>query len=152
MPSAFSRRDVVELFAVALSLGTAGCLADSQNSDESKSTAQTTVSPSDVSDDKAKILALDAEEVYLSKHFANATCLEDWGTYPTTASKEASVTNRTAEGVYMDVVHPFSYRTKPKEVGEGKKVQTEADGASEASYLITDNSSIRLQGDAIAPC
>ena len=95
-----------------------------------------------LSDSDAGELALQAEEVYLSMHLRNASCLETWGTYPTTSSEVATVVNRSAERIIVTVQHPYSYSTD----------NTEADSSSTARYRVTENGTTRLSGDEIAPC
>jgi hypothetical protein len=158
MPSAYSRRTVLSLCAAGFGLGT-GCLG---NSTEGSNFAETTAMATDddtttgthptpnetalpasvVSDDEAKERALAAEKEYLAGQLRSAPCLDDWGTYPTTASKEATVTERTTDGVRAEVVHPYSYSTD----------RTEADGASSAEYLVTDHETTRVDGDVVTPC
>ena len=78
-------------------------------------TARSTIAPSELSDSVAKDRALSAEEAYLSAHLANASCLEDWRTTPTTMKEEATVMNRTETGVIVDVTHPT---TTPPMMGQ----------------------------------
>ncbi|NEU56906.1 hypothetical protein [Halorussus sp. MSC15.2] len=107
-----------------------------------RTTAEATLSPDVVSDEAAKERALAAEEAFLTERLGNASCLDNWGTYPTTAHKRATVVERTADGVRVEVSHPFSYSTR----------RTEADGASRAVYLVTADDARRVSGDTISPC
>lgn len=157
MPSSRTRRSVLALLGSGFGLGTAGCFGDSRTdpaaaeSTHSKTAddattettaTRTTVPPAVVSDADAKERALAAEEAYLTERLRSASCLSNWGTYPTTASKRATVADRTADGVRVEVVHPYSYSTD----------RTEADGASRAVYAVTADDAERVSGDAVSPC
>lgn len=147
------RRAILTAFVV-LNMALAGCTAFSggetttvesttpSTTTTTATTAQSTVGSSAVSDSDAKERALSAEETYLSTQLSNPSCIEDWGTTPTTMDKEATVVNRTAEGVVVDVLHPYSYSTN----------SSEADLGSNARYLVTENNATRVSGDNIAPC
>lgn len=96
-----------------------------------------------VSDETARERALTAEERYLRTRLGNAACVDGWGTNSYTGVEaEATVRNRTSEGVSVDVVHPFWYGTET----------VEADGRSEATYLVTENATRRLDGTTVSPC
>ena len=160
MPSTYSRRDVLRVCGVAFGLGTAGCIGDSSNENSSGGTTvtttdsttthspsttskRTTIAASTVSDKQAKERALTAEEAFLTKQLQNASCLTDWGTTPTTVSKRATVTKRTADGVYVEVTHPYWYSTE----------QSEADAGSNALYVVTVDGTERVRGENVsAPC
>ncbi|QIO25543.1 hypothetical protein [Haloarcula sp. JP-L23] len=96
-----------------------------------------------VSNSEAKERALDAEEQHITEQFENASCVESWS--PTSfvgLEKGATVTNRTTEGVYVEVTHPYSYSTKKEE----------ADVESTARYLITPDDVQRIHGTDVSPC
>ena len=96
-----------------------------------------------VSSEDARTRALAAEEQYLRDRLENASCVEGWGTNSYTGvQEEATVVNRTADGVVVDVVHPFWYGT----------ATVDADGRSEATYLVTDDETRRLRGTDVSPC
>jgi hypothetical protein len=130
MSSTHTRRGLLRFFGAALGLGTAGCLD-----------RRTSATPS-VSDEEAKERALAAEEAFLAGRLRNASCLTNWGTYPTTMSESATVVNRTADGVFVEVVHPYSYSTE----------NVSADGGSNALYVVTADGTRRVRGDDVAPC
>jgi hypothetical protein len=110
---------------------------------KSTTSERTTIPASELSDSEARERALAAEEQFLTERLRNAPCLTDWGTSPTTASKRARVTERTAEGVSVDVTHPYWYSTE----------RTEADVASNAVYLVTADSVRRVRGERVSvPC
>lgn len=148
-----SRRALLSFCGTALCLG-AGCIdgrpPDSASGDaasESTSTNATaterpTVSPADVSDAAAKDRALAAEEEYLAAEFENASCLNSWGTTPSTASESAEVVERSADGVTVSVGHPYWYSTESSEV----------DGLSEATYVVTADDVRRVDGGDVDPC
>ena len=159
MPSAYTRRTLLSLCATGFGLGTAGCLGGSAPIETTTGTVdtagangtatsthptpdETTIPASVVPDAEAKERALAAEKEYLVGQLEDAPCLDGWGTYPTTASKRATVTDRTPEGVRVEVVHPYSYSTD----------STEADGASRGEYLVTADEARRVDGDTVAPC
>jgi hypothetical protein len=157
MPPTPSRRTVLSAIGSSLILPTAGCLGDAETgsapteptptdaSDRATTettTTRTTVPPTVVSDTDAKERALAAEEAYLTEQLRSASCLSNWGTYPTTASKRATVADRTADGVRVEVVHPYSYSTD----------RSEADGASRAVYVVTADDAERVSGDTVSPC
>ncbi|MGB9955979.1 hypothetical protein ACOZ4B_06270 [Haloferax prahovense] len=152
------RRRILQRAGVALvsGIGLAGCLADEPTGDDSPTTthpettgdqtatpeSETAVPLAEISDEDAKARALAAEEAYLETCLQNATCLLSWGTTPTTASKEAMVVERSADGVVVDVTHPYWY---------GKEGE-EADSSSEAFYLVTETDVERTSGDDVSPC
>ncbi|RDZ63434.1 hypothetical protein C5B90_09810 [Haloferax sp. Atlit-12N] len=152
------RRRILQRAGVALvsGIGLAGCLADAPTGDDSPTTthpettgdqtatpeSETAVPLAEISDEDAKARALAAEETYLETRLQNATCLLSWGTTPTTASKEAMVVERSADGVVVDVTHPYWY---------GKEGE-EADSSSEAFYLVTETNIERTSGDNVSPC
>lgn len=115
----------------------------STTSATTSTTPQSTIAPAELSDSVAKERALSAEEAYLSAHLANASCLEDWGTTPTTMEEEATVVNRTETGVIVDVTHPYHYSTN-----DG----TNADVSSDARYLVTKDGTTRVSGEDVHPC
>lgn len=157
MLSTYSRRGVLLTCGLAVGLGTGGCLGESpQNGDgrESDTTDSTetnsrpvtsnppTVSSSVVSDEEARERALAAEEAHLTDAFENASCVEEWGLTPYVGQeREATVTDRTEDGVRVRVTHPYWYSTE----------QVDADSRSDARYLVTAEDSRRI-GDDVSPC
>ncbi|WP_435179390.1 hypothetical protein [Halorussus sp. AFM4] len=161
MPSTYSRRTVLACCATGLGVGAAGCLGSlpaDPTDDSGPATATevasggtgpnaTTADPTPipagvVSDAEAKKRALAAEERYLKDRLREASCLQNWGTTPTTSSERATVTDRTADGVRVEVHHPYSYSTD----------RTEADLASTARYVVTADAVRRVDGDEVSPC
>lgn len=157
MPSEHPRRRVLAALGAA-AVGSAGCLgatpaddpgtptADGADGTESPTATHTetpTATPNPpVADGEATERALAAEETYLRDRLSAADCLENWGTTPTTASREATVVARTDEHVRVDVQHPYWYSTS----------NAEADGVSEAVYEVTADEERRVEGDEIRPC
>ena len=144
------RRAVLALCASAVGLG-AGCLDrsptdggddDATTQPDDATTEPATVSSSEVSDEEAKDRALAAEEEYLKGELENASCLNGWGTTPSTASESAEVVDRSADGVTVSITHPYWYGTD----------NVEADGASNAFYVVTEDESRRASGTDIDPC
>jgi hypothetical protein len=91
----------------------------------------------------AKERALTAEERYLRSRLRNANCVDGWSlTSFVGLEQSATVTNRTAEGVTVEVSHPYSYRSS----------DVDADVESEARYLVTENETRRVDGPDVAPC
>jgi hypothetical protein len=107
-----------------------------------------------VSETDAKERALQAEESYLTARLSNASCLENWGTSPTVTNEEATVVNRTQDGVLVAVKHPFSYTTvsTTDDPDSTLTARSYADGASRARYLVTEEDARRVSGDEIRPC
>jgi len=100
------------------------------------------LSPS-VTNEEARERGIAAEEQHITEQLGNASCVESWSLNSFVGlEEEASVTNRTADGVYVMVQHPYSYSTK----------QEEADVASEAQYLVTADDVDRLSGTHVSPC
>ena len=96
-----------------------------------------------VSNGDAKERALSAEEDHIARQFENASCVEGWGlTSYAGVEEEATVTNRTADGVYVAVTHPYWYSTE----------DVEADVGSEARYLVTADATERIDGTEVSPC
>lgn len=127
MPSTFPRRKTLRYTGVAFSLGIAGCTTGSSSGPE-------------FSNETAKERALAAEESYLTGKLQNISCLEEWGTTETTVSKQATVTKRTSDGVYVEVTHPYWYTTE----------QSEADSSTEALYVVSDEGTERRSGDSVS--
>jgi hypothetical protein len=128
-PAAVSRACAVGLLAL---LALTGCLGGTGGS-----------SGPAVSDDAARERALAAEERYLRSRLGNAPCVDGWGLNSYTGvDAESTVVNRTDAGVHVDVVHPFWYGT----------AETDADGRSEATYLVTADGVRRLRGTEVSPC
>lgn len=92
-----------------------------------------------VSDANAIERALAAEEQYVSEQLSSAECVTEWGTDPTVEAREATVTNRSADGPAVSVTQPYWYGT----------TDTEADGASAARYLVSENATARGDGDEL---
>lgn len=162
MSSTYFRRTVLRASGVVFALGATGCteyLPYETSSDEttvaytttrlnstttrprSTSSEETTVAPSIVSDEEAKERTLTAEEEFLTEQLQNASCLTDWGVTPGSIS-DATVTKRTADGVYVAVTVEWYYT----------KGDTDDDGASNAVYVVTADSIKRVQGDKLSPC
>ncbi|QLG29685.1 hypothetical protein HUG10_18940 (plasmid) [Halorarum halophilum] len=96
-----------------------------------------------VGDAEARERALAAEGDHIAEQLENATCVEGWG--PTSyagVEREATVTNRTADGVYVEVTHPYWYSTG----------RDEADVGSNARYLVTADAVRRVGGTDVSPC
>ena len=104
-----------------------------------------TISPSKISDREAGSRALRAEKTYLVTHLQNTSCLDSWGTGAYLAAPNATVEDRNATGVFVDVIHPYSFT-----VDDGA-----ADGWTEATYFVTETNTTRLTGHNITdttPC
>ncbi|KAB1198625.1 MULTISPECIES: hypothetical protein [Haloferax] len=159
MPSTHSRRSLLTRVGATLvsGVGLAGCLreapeteSESTNTTHSETTEDQTTTPAsqteipfaEVTDEDAEARALAAEEAYLDSRLQNASCLLSWGTTPSTASREATVVERSADGVVVDVTHPYWY----------SKEGEEADLVSEAFYLMNNTSVRRTSGDEVSPC
>ena len=127
MPSTCTRRTVLGVFGIALGLGIMGC-----TSAESSEPA--------VSNRTAKRRALAAEESYLTDKLQSVSCLEEWGTTATTASRDATVTNRTSDGVHVEITHPYWYHSE----------RVEADASTNALYIVTADSVERKRGDSVS--
>ena len=154
MPFSPTRRRFLGSSGIALATLLAGCSAPNATTESRSSTADTTenqtIAPSDLSDSAAKERALAAEEEYLEGQLSGATCLDDWGTTPTVVSKEATVTDRTEDGVRVDVRHPYWYTRTMSD--QGTSIQEHADGGSRATYLVTREDADRVDGDIVTPC
>lgn len=144
MPSPNTRRRLLSRSALALTTILTGCLTDSQSDTPSNRT--------ELSEAEAKEQALHAEETYLERQLSNASCLDDWGTTSTTARKSATVTDQTAEGVRVEVVHPYWFTETRTEEGSNKSYKSHMDGGSHAQYLVAPEDIERLSGDPLSPC
>jgi len=149
-----------------LAVGAAGCLDGSdagpasspgergsrgRNGGETDSDG-TTVPASALSDAAAKEQALVAEDDYLRDRLSDAACLDEWGTSASVASEEATVVERTADGVTVAVTHPFWWSRPRTQSDATRTVMEHADGASEARYLVTAADAERVSGDDVSPC
>lgn len=121
-----SRTKILCICCLLVVVSTAGCLGGSGVSN---------------SDAKERVLA--AEEEHITEQFENASCVESWSPISFVGlEKQAKVTNRTDEGVYVAVKHPYSYSTE----------QDEADVESDAQYLVTPDGVQRISGTTVSPC
>lgn len=144
------RITVVLLCCLLSNPAIAGCLgvADVGDSDrtevgELNGTETRGSDGTDVGDEEAKERALAAEEDYLTSQFENASCIEEWGlTAYGGIAENATISNRTVDGVYVEVTHPYWYGTG----------QDEVDYGSTALYLVTPDNVQRIDGDDISPC
>jgi hypothetical protein len=164
MPSKLTRRALLGICSSAIGVSTAGCISDSDspttssrsnhaaNSTNSTDTEASTVSPSTVSDERAKQRALAAEEDYLQGQLSDASCLSDWGTTASVTNSKATVQTRTSDGVRVNVTHPYWWTKRWTETNSNKSHQSNADAASEARYLVTSETDERLSGDRVEPC
>ncbi|WP_224448156.1 hypothetical protein [Haloprofundus salilacus] len=155
MSSARSRRRILRLCGVAFGLGTAGCVQTTpvesvdKASNESTPTPEPTAIPASVvSDEEAEERALEAEGAYITEQLEDASCVTDWGTTATVTNKEATVTDRTADGVHVEVTHPYWYSSQQREGNE--TVVEEADGGTNARYVVTAADARRADGDTIS--
>lgn len=92
----------------------------------------------------ARTRALDAEEDYVTRRLRNADCVDSWGVYDAGGSrpKEATVLDRRAEGVVVNVTHPFWWGNE----------RVDDDDFSKAAYRITTGDTHRISGRTIDPC
>lgn len=153
MPARPPRRRFLGRSGIVLATLLAGCSGPDVSTESGTSTDSTeneTISSTEFSDSAAKERALAAEAEYLEEQLAGATCLDDWGTTATVVSKEATVTERTEDGVRVDVLHPYWYTKTVSE--QGTSIQEHADGGSRATYRVTTEDAERMDGDDVAPC
>lgn len=114
------------LCCLAACLATAGCLGGLA-----------------VTGEEARERALDAERAHITEQLENASCVEGWGLENYGGiEKSATVTNRTADGVSVEVTHPYWYGTET----------VESDGGSNARYLVTADTVRRIDGTDVSPC
>lgn len=90
--------------------------------------------------------ALAAEADHVAGHLERAGCLTDWGADEGAATRSASVTGVTADGLRVRVQLPYAYTTQV----DGETVY--ADTSSEAVYEVGPTSTRRVSGDEISPC
>lgn len=73
----------------------------------------------------------------------NASCVESLGLESYTGVEtEATIVNRTEDGVRVDVIHSYWYSTADEE----------ADSAAEATYFVTADDAQRVNGNTIITC
>ena len=161
MSSPYTRRRFLSSSGIGLVTILTGCLTNSNyDAPANRTTSSTAQETSDgqtvasavLSDAEAKERALHTEENYLERQFSSASCLDEWGTTATTVRKSATVTDRTAEGVRVEVIHPFWFMETWTEAGSNRAYQSHADGGSHAQYLVTPETIKRLSGDSLSPC
>jgi len=142
-------------FILVMSLLTfSGCVSDGQASTEitttSSPTPDTTVTPTEqtnsgptVNIPEAKDRALNAEKRHISDVMNNSSCVNSWSLKSFTGIEEdAELVNQSNGGVVIEVTLPLTYGTDVEE----------ADSRSIATYLVTENSTIRLDGTLMSPC
>ena len=138
MPSGISPRYGLSVCAGSLSIGVGGCLG---NESGGSGTTQNTVV--NISDTEAKQRALEAEKWYIFDRLQNASCVTSGAASGTTVESRAVVSERKADGVEVEVTHGYHFSTTGG---------LEADGATNARYVVTGNGTRRMQGDHINPC
>lgn len=152
----FSRRKALQTVCGFASLALAGCTermtssgADTPPPSSSTPTAPPTATAAnetttvDKTHERAKDRALTAEEEYITEQLENASCVNQWGLTDYVGwEKEASVINQSAEGVYVNVSHPYWYSTS----------EEEADVGTKATYLVTGDEVQRHSGMEVSPC
>jgi hypothetical protein len=132
-----SKRDFIRSLGVILTIGLGGCTSSGNSGTEPQ-----TVSESEISDEDAKERALQAESQYIRTQLEGADCLHSWDD-SSTIEEQATVTQRTGEGVYVDVVSPYAISRTEDSVG---------DTASEATYIVRPDETERIAGDDVSPC
>jgi hypothetical protein len=124
--SLHTRRAFVRRCGVGVVLAVSGCVGSRE-----------------MSNANAKERALTAEERYLRSRLENASCVETWSlTSFVSLEQSATVTNRTSEGVTVEVSHPYSFSS----------TDLEADVETDARYLVTPNETRRVDGTEVTPC
>lgn len=147
MPSNRSRRSLLGVCGTVIGVTTPGCISNTSIS------GGPTISQSDISDESAKERALAAEEEFIEDRLSAASCLDDWGTWASVGiDEEATIQERTSKGVVVDVTHPFWYTAVRTEQSSSRTGISEADGATNAQYLVTIDATERLDGDELSPC
>ncbi|SDL89732.1 hypothetical protein SAMN04487949_0100 [Halogranum gelatinilyticum] len=136
------RRALLLLFVLAVVLG--GCLGgpvgsptdqtSSQTTDVSTTTAAPTT-PSELTEDDVQTLALDAERAAIRDRLDE---YDEYGLGCCTASTEATVVDANATHYLVDVQVAYWY-TATYEQGGNTTVRDEADGASQATYLVGED-------------
>ncbi|MFW5919064.1 MAG: twin-arginine translocation signal domain-containing protein [Halanaeroarchaeum sp.] len=155
MPSSTTRRRFLGKSTIGVAALLAGC-SGPETTTESRSTTTTdgpenqTIAPATLSDETASERALTAEKEYLEGQLSGASCLDDWGTTATVVERETTVIERTADGVRVDVVHPYWYTRTLTD--RETSIQEHSDAGSRATYLVTQNDEERLDGDDVSPC
>ena len=96
-----------------------------------------------LSDENAREMALEAEKSHLESELRDAECLHSWGTDGSVTPKEADAVCRSADGIHVDVVHPYWTSREEDDV---------LDAASDARYVVNEEETERVGGDAISPC
>lgn len=133
-----------------------GCVSNGQTSTEitttSSPTPDTTATPTPteqtnsgppVNIPEAKDRALNAEKKHISDVMNNSSCVNSWSlTSFTGIEEDAELVNQSNGGVVIEVTLPLTYGTD----------EEEADSRSIATYLVTQNSTTRLDGTLTSPC
>ncbi|KAB1193313.1 hypothetical protein GJR96_07595 [Haloferax sp. MBLA0076] len=94
-----------------------------------------------VTDRYAKRQALQQEEAYLQSELARSSCVTNFDTSGTVGDEKATVVDRSLDGRWVRVSHPYWYDTD----------QTHADTSSEAVYYVGLNSVYRVNGESPGP-
>ena len=142
MGSARSWQSTALVYVLLVSLVLAGCLGGSDVRNPG-GTGMDVHDETELGDESARERALSAEEAFITQQLENAPCVEGWGlTEYGGIAKDAVIENRTADGVYVEVTHPYWYGTE----------QDEVDGGTTARYLVTAENVQRIDGDKLNPC
>lgn len=135
--------------AVALLLVVSGCLASAPGADlpEPESPQEPPEGPATYPDPPEEIReevvlerAYEYETAWLENAIRGMDCrVSDLALTGTTATAEQEVLNRSAEGAYIRVSHPFGYQAGSSHV----------DGATEAIYYVSQDRIVRVSGDEV---
>jgi hypothetical protein len=146
------RRALLPLFVLAVVLG--GCLGGPVGSPTDETNTQTTdvstttaapMTPSELTEDDAKTLALDAERAAVRDRLDQ---YDEYGLGCCTASTEATVADANATHYLVDVQVAYWYTATYEQAGN-VTVRDEADGVSQATYLVgEDGSTLEWNGSA----
>lgn len=125
-------------------ISTACRRTDSTESSRQSSVNALTTGAPELTVETAITRALCAEERYLRQQLQQANCVDSWGAYDAGGSpdEEGTVVNRTSNGIYVDVQHPYWWGNS--EVSD--------DSFSTATYLVIGNRTRRVSGRAVEPC
>lgn len=133
--------------AIITALAVSGCAATPSSESSSSTSERTTTNivpdyptpPATLDNDTLRRVALRYEETFIRRHLRNASGISSFSVGPATVTEQAVVVNRTVQGVYVEVLQPYSY-----EYPEGV-----ADLSTRALYFINESLIERRQGTAV---
>lgn len=147
-----SARTIVLVCCLLVGLSLGGCLGSSDaggangtptDASPADRNVTSTDEPVNLNDTDLEERVLATEEDYITERLESAPCVNSWGlTSYGGIDENATISERTDDGTYVEVSHPYWYGTDSEEV----------DAGTHARYLVSNDAVQRVDGDDLSPC